>query len=118
MSEDVCDSSPSDEVHDLLVELAEVVVLDVGVQDDQLHLAGRMRMNVVDGKDVRSVGLNFSRGLFDFRERARQLSAVLDDRVAAEGVDPAFHGDLLKHLDLRGLRSQRQGKSEKLKFCP
>ena len=94
MSENVGDSSSSDKVHNLGVELSKVVVLNVGVQDDKLHLAGGVRVNVVDGENVRSVRLDFFRGLLDFRESARQLSAILDDRVAAERVDSAFHSDL------------------------
>ena len=94
MSENVGDSSSSDEVHNLGVELSEVVILNVGVQDDKLHLAGGMRVNVVDGEYVRSVGIDFFRGLLDFRESTCQLSAILDDRVAAERVDSAFHCDL------------------------
>ena len=94
MSENVGDSSSFDQVHDLGVELSEVVVLNVGVQDDKLHLAGGVRVNVVDGEYVRSIRLDFFRGLLDFRESARQFSAILDDCVAAERVDSAFHCDL------------------------
>jgi len=94
VSENVGDSSSSDKVHNLGVELSEVVVLNVGVQDDKLHLAGGVRVNVVDREDVRSVRLDFFRGFLDFRESARQLSAILDDRVAAVRVDSAFHSDL------------------------
>ncbi len=94
MSENVGDSSSSDEVHNLGVELSEVVILNVGVQDDKLHLAGGVRVNVVDREDVRSVGIDFFWGLLDFRESARQLTAILYDRVAAERVDSAFHCDL------------------------
>jgi hypothetical protein len=64
------------------VKLSEAFTSDFGVQHDQLHLAGRVRVNVVDGVDVAPVGVNFFRR--QFGEIARQLSAVFYDGVAAE----------------------------------
>ena len=98
------------------MELPEVLALDVGVQDDELLLAVRMRMDVVDGEDA-AAGVRLSLSRFDgFRQSARELPSELDDGVATELVDAAVDGHLLEHLDLGRLGSERKGEPEELQL--